>query len=149
VRIVLQRVARAEVRVDNRRVAAINAGLLLLVAVGREDTVADLSFWARKVAHVRVFRDERGKMNRSVLDVEGEVLCVPQFTLYGACHKGLRPSFDGAASPADARALFARFVALLGEQGASVQAGQFGAMMEVELVNDGPVTLILERHAAQ
>jgi len=149
VRIVLQRVTRAEVRVAGHSVGAIGPGLVLLVAVGMGDAEEELAFWAHKTSHLRVFRDDAGKMNRSILDVGGAILCVPQFTLYGSCHKGLRPSFNGAAPPEEACTSFARFVALLREQGVPVHTGQFGAMMEVDLVNDGPVTLILERQTGQ
>jgi len=143
VRIVLQRVTRAVVRTAGAELGRIGAGLVLLVAIGKNDDEQELSRWARKIPELRVFRDSEGRMNCSLRDVGGEVLCVSQFTLYGDCRKGRRPSFVEAASPEEAESGFARFVALLRAEEVPVRCGQFGAMMELELVNDGPVTLIL------
>jgi len=144
-RIVLQRVSRARVRVDGTTVGRIEHGLLLLAAFAAGDTQEDLDWMARKCVELRVFRDHRGKMNRSLKEVEGSVLVVSQFTLYGDCRKGRRPSFVDSAPPEVARRLYEDFIAALRAQGIEVATGRFGAMMEVELVNDGPVTLILER----
>lgn len=144
-RIVLQRVKEAFVTVEGTEVARIGRGLLLLVGIGRGDTEAELSFWAHKIPHLRVFPDREGKFNLSLRDVGGEILCVSQFTLYGDCRRGRRPSFTAAAPGPEAERLFSRFVELLSAEGVPVKAGVFGAKMEVGLVNDGPVTLILER----
>ena len=143
-RAVLQRVSRAEVRVGDERVGAIAAGLCALVGCGQEDGPADVDLLAEKVMHLRIFEDERGLMNRSVLETGGAVLAVPQFTLYGDCRKGRRPSFTLALAPEPAQALFERFVGKLREAGLRVEAGRFRATMEVELVNCGPVTLLLD-----
>jgi len=144
-RIVLQRVARARVTVKNELVAAIGRGLLLLVGVGREDDDEKMSWLAEKCVNLRVFPDEENRMNRSVLDIGGEILAVSQFTLYGDTRRGRRPSFVEAAPPPEAEKLFDRFVGLIGGFDVAVKKGVFGAMMDVELVNDGPVTITLER----
>ncbi len=143
-RAVVQRVTRAEVRVNGRVVSRIGRGLLILVGIGTGDTSESGKALAEKIAHLRIFDDEQGKMSRSLLDRGGGVLCVSQFTLYGDCRKGRRPSYDRAASPGVARPLYEAFVESLRALGASVETGQFQAMMEVELVNDGPVTLLLD-----
>ncbi len=148
-RIVLQRVREARVTVEGEELARIGRGLLLLVAIGPQDTEEDLQFWARKVPDLRVFPDQGGKFDRSLRDVHGEVLCVSQFTLYGDCLHGRRPDFTQAAPPEKAAELYELFVRLLRAEGLPVQSGRFGARMEVALVNDGPVTLILERPRAQ
>jgi len=144
-RIVLQRVREAWVRVDGKEIARIGQGFLLLVGIGREDNEEEVVFWAKRIPELRVFPDENGKMNRSLREVGGEVLCVSQFTLYGDVLAGRRPSFDGAAPTESARVLYERFVEALRAEGISVKTGIFGAYMEVGLVNDGPVTLILAR----
>jgi D-tyrosyl-tRNA(Tyr) deacylase len=138
-------VKKACVVVDGDEVARIGRGFLLLVGIGREDNEEEIAFWARKIPDLRVFADQGGKFNLSLRDIGGEILCVPQFTLYGDCRKGRRPSFTAAAPGPDAEKLFSRFVELLSVQGVPVKTGIFGAKMEVGLVNDGPVTLILER----
>ncbi|HSK09789.1 MAG TPA: D-aminoacyl-tRNA deacylase [Vicinamibacterales bacterium] len=143
-RIVLQRVTSACVLVDGHVVGEIGAGLLVLLGVTHEDTDAGARQLAAKVAGLRIFEDDHGKMNRSVADAGGSVLVVSQFTLYGDCRKGRRPSFDAAAPPDHARALYERFVAEIRATGLPVATGVFQAHMQVELVNDGPVTLILE-----
>lgn len=143
-RIVLQRVARASVRVNGDTVGEIGLGLLLLVGIAPVDSSADLAAVARKIVELRIFGDEAGKMNRSLRDVEGQILAVPQFTLYGDLDRGRRPSFAGAARPEIARPLFDAFVAALRAEGARVATGEFGARMDVELVNDGPVTFVVE-----
>lgn len=144
-RLVLQRVLRAHVSVDGTITGEIRRGLLLLVGFTGGDGEADLRWMADKVLGLRIFPDEQGKMNRSVDDVDAGLLVVSQFTLYGDTRKGRRPSFTEAAPPEIAIPLYERFLALLRATGRPVETGEFGAMMEVELVNDGPVTLILER----
>lgn len=144
-RVVLQRVARANVAVGGRVIGRIDHGLLLLVGFTSADAEDSLVWMADKVLGLRIFADEQGKMNRSVADVDGGLLVVSQFTLYGDTRKGRRPSFIDAAPPEIAIPLYERFVALLRASGLRVETGEFGAMMDVELVNDGPVTLILER----
>jgi len=143
-RAVVQRVSRAEVRVESRVVGAIGRGLLVLVGIAREDTPETGKVLAEKIANLRIFDDEQGRMNRSLLEAGGGVLCVSQFTLYGDCRKGRRPSYDRAAPPEAARSLYESFVESLGALGVKVETGEFRAMMDVELVNDGPVTLLLD-----
>jgi D-tyrosyl-tRNA(Tyr) deacylase len=143
-RVVVQRVSRAAVHVDGKAIAAIGRGLLLLVGFTRDDGEADLTWMAEKVANLRVFDDHAGKLNRSLPEVGGQVLAVSQFTLYGDTRKGRRPSFD-ASAPADmARPLFEKFVSCLASRGILCRTGQFQAVMQVELTNDGPVTILLE-----
>ena len=145
-RVVLQRVSRAEVRIEGRTVGRIGAGLLLLVGFTSEDGDDDVEWMAQKVAGLRVFADDEGKMNRSLEDIGGDVLVVSQFTLYGDVRKGRRPSFVHAAPPSVAIPLYERFIeALYDSIQGRVQTGEFGAIMEVESVNDGPVTLLIER----
>lgn len=146
-RVVLQRVSEATVTVDGQIVGAIGLGYLLLVGIGQGDTEADCDWLAEKVAGLRLFPDEAGKMNRSLADVGGSVLAVSQFTLYGDCSRGRRPSFTGAAGLDLGKALYERFVAKLRELGLRVETGVFQAHMQVALVNDGPVTLLVEREA--
>ena len=142
----IQRVSEASVDVDGETVGAIGAGLVVLLGVHHEDTKADADWLAGKVGRLRVFRDEEGRMNRSLLDTDGEALVVSQFTLYGDARKGNRPSFVTAAPPQKAEALYNYFAAQLeGILNKPVPTGVFGAMMDVKLVNDGPVTLWLER----
>ncbi len=143
-RVVVQRVTQAKVEVDGAVTGEIGAGLLVLLGVAKSDTAADAEFLAEKVAGLRVFSDEEGKMNRSVLEAGGAALAVSQFTLYGDCRKGRRPSFDLAAPAQQARALYEHFVAALRRAGVRVETGIFQAHMAVSLVNDGPVTLIVE-----
>jgi D-aminoacyl-tRNA deacylase len=150
VRVLVQRVSRAEVRVreaagGTRTTGRIEAGFLLLVGFTHDDDDARLSWMADKVTGLRVFGDEEGKMNRALNEVGGSLLVVSQFTLYGDTEKGRRPSFIDAARPDAAERLYERFMGMLSERGARVERGEFGAMMDVELVNDGPVTLWLER----
>ena len=144
-RIVLQRVSRARVTVEGRVTGEIGPGLLLLVGFTAGDGEEALRWMAEKVVGLRVFQDEEGKMNRSVEEVGGGLLVVSQFTLYGDARKGRRPSFVDAARPEAAIPLYERFVEMLRATDLPVGTGEFGAMMEVELVNDGPVTLVLER----
>jgi len=143
VKIVLQRVSRAEVRVDGRPVGSIGAGLALLVCIEAGDTPELLDDTGDRVLELRIFGDRNGKMNRSCRDVKGDILVVPQFTLAASLQKGRRPSFLNAAPPGVAEPLFLRFVERMRGSGLRVESGRFGATMEVELVNDGPVTFIL------
>lgn len=144
-RILLQRVSQASVSVAGEQIAQVDHGLLLLVGITHTDTEAQVAWLAEKVANLRVFEDEHGKMNRSILDVGGAALVVSQFTLYGDARKGRRPAFVDAAAPEVARHLVERFAAALRDLGVAVQTGEFGAHMQVALINDGPVTLLLER----
>jgi D-tyrosyl-tRNA(Tyr) deacylase len=144
VRVLLQRVARAAVRVRGETVAEIGAGFLLLVGVGRDDGFGEYDRLAEKVFNLRVFEDAEGKMNRSLSEVGGEILVVPQFTLYGSVRKGRRPSWDGAAPPEVAADRVEAFARALEALGATVRRGAFREHMEVELVNDGPVTLWID-----
>ena len=143
-RILLQRVSRARVRVDERTTGKIGPGLVLLVGIHRSDGEDQLRYCAEKCAHLRIFADEDGKMNRSVLDAGGQVLAISQFTLYGDCRKGRRPGFTEAAPPECAEPLYERFVQFLEETGLQVACGVFGAHMVVDLDNDGPVTLMVQ-----
>ncbi len=143
-KIVIQRVSRAEVRVEGSVVGKIEKGLLLLVAIERGDGAAILDTLADKVVNLRIFPDAAGKMNRSSLDAGTALLAVSQFTLAGSLERGRRPSFEKAAPPEEARPLFDAFVEKLRRHGLEVATGHFRAMMEVELVNDGPVTFVLE-----
>jgi len=143
-RVVIQRVSRAEVKVEGRAVGRIGRGLVVLAAVGAGDTDRDLAFIRKKILQLRVFPDEAGKMNLSLLDAGHSVLLVSQFTLYGDCRKGNRPSFSMAAAPDAARIEYRRLAETLREAGVKVETGRFGAMMELSLVNDGPVTLIVD-----
>ena len=144
-RIVLQRVSRAEVRVGGRVTGRIETGFLLLVGFTAADTPDALTWMADKVAGLRLFGDAEGKMNLDLTEVGGAILVVSQFTLYGEVAKGRRPSFIAAARPETAVPLYERFIELLRERGFRVETGEFGAMMDVDLVNDGPVTLWLEK----
>ncbi len=143
-RTVIQRVRHAEVVVDGETVGRIGPGLLLLVAARRGDTEADADWIAAKAANLRIFPDDEGKMNRSLLETAGEALVVSQFTLYGDCRRGRRPGYSESADPSLAAPLVARVAERLGEMGIVVRQGRFGAHMEVSLLNDGPVTLILD-----
>lgn len=143
-RAVIQRVSRAAVTVNGAVVGRIGPGLLVLVGVGKDDTTGDADYLVEKTLGLRIFRDEQGKMNLDVLQAGGSLLVVSQFTLYGDCRKGRRPSFDQAAEPEKARALYEYFVEQARRRGIEVQTGEFQAMMAVELVNDGPVTLLFD-----
>jgi D-tyrosyl-tRNA(Tyr) deacylase len=143
-RAVIQRVARASVAVQGETLAAIDHGLLVLLGVWQMDTVEDAVQLARKTAHLRIFDDADGKLNRSVLEVRGQVLVISQFTLYADCRKGRRPSFVEAARAETAKPLYEAFVAEVRRQGVPVQTGEFQTLMDVALVNRGPVTIILD-----
>jgi len=144
-RVVLQRVKEASVTVEGTVTGQIDQGFLLLVGITHDDTLEQVNWLADKIAGLRVFEDEEERMNLSLQDVEGKILSVSQFTLYGDVKKGRRPAFTEAAKPDVANELYGAFNARLRQQGIIVETGQFGAMMDVALVNDGPVTLILEK----
>jgi D-aminoacyl-tRNA deacylase len=144
-RALLQRVSKASVTVDGQTISSIGNGLLILLGVGHGDHEEQAKFLAEKIANLRVFEDELGKTNLSILNVQGEAIVVSQFTLYADTRKGRRPSFTGAALPDIAEALVNRFVELLRGYGVPTQSGQFGAHMEVEIHNNGPVTIWLEK----
>ncbi len=143
-RAVVQRVLRARVTVDSRSIGQIERGLMVLLGVGLDDQERNAEYLAEKIAALRIFEDDSGKMNRNVSEAGGAVLAVSQFTLYGDARRGKRPSFDAAARPEQARALYERFVERVRELGLRCETGQFQADMQVELVNDGPVTILLD-----
>ena len=143
-RIVLQRVAHASVTVDEKVIGKIQRGFLLLVGVTHDDAMEDMEYLVRKIVQMRIFEDEEGKLNRSIQDIGGEILSVSQFTLYADTKKGNRPSFSKAAPGDVALEMFEQFNGLLRETGIPVETGQFGADMKVELLNDGPVTILLD-----
>jgi D-tyrosyl-tRNA(Tyr) deacylase len=147
-RAVVQRVKSATVSVGEDRIASIGKGLVVFLGVGKEDDTEDAEYLVGKIPHLRIFQDEGEKFNLSLLDVGGEILVVSQFTLFGDCRKGRRPSFTDAASPECARNLYDHFVSRLREEGFRVQAGRFQAMMMVDVVNEGPVTLLLDSEKA-
>ncbi|MGA4710187.1 D-aminoacyl-tRNA deacylase [Bacillus safensis] len=143
-RLVVQRVTNASVKVEEEITGAINEGYMVLVGVTHEDTEEDVLYLAEKLAHLRIFEDENGKMNRSLLDIKGSVLSVSQFTLYGDTRKGRRPNFMKAAKPDAANSLYECFNKTLREKGIHVETGHFGAMMDVSLTNSGPVTILMD-----
>lgn len=143
-RAVIQRVKSASVKVNGELVSEIGSGLLIFLGVAHNDTEKESEYIANKVANLRIFEDADGKMNLSLLDTGGSALVVSQFTLYGDCRKGRRPSFIDAARPEVANALYEQFISLLKEMNISTQGGTFQAMMDVELINDGPVTILLD-----
>lgn len=143
-RIIVQRSKEASVTVEEKIIGKIEHGFVLLVGITHEDREEDAAYLADKIVHLRVFEDENGKMNRSLLDVGGSILSVSQFTLYGDCRKGRRPNFMAAAKPEYALSIYQYFNEQLKQKGVHVETGEFGAMMNVSLNNDGPVTLIIE-----
>ncbi|KPN15770.1 D-tyrosyl-tRNA(Tyr) deacylase [Bacillus australimaris] len=143
-RLVVQRVTSASVKVEEEITGAINEGYMVLVGVTHEDTEEDVRYLAEKLVHLRVFEDENGKMNHSLLDIKGSVLSVSQFTLYGDTRKGRRPNFMKAAKPDVANSLYECFNKTLREKGIQVETGRFGAMMDVSLTNSGPVTMLMD-----
>ncbi len=148
-RALIQRVSDATVHIEGAASARIGPGLLIFLGVRTGDTDAELRFVADKCLKLRIFEDEEGKMNRSVLDIGGEILVVSQFTLYGDTRKGRRPSFGRAAPPPESIPMYEHFVEILRESGLRTETGEFGAMMQVELTNDGPVTLLVEKEATE
>jgi D-tyrosyl-tRNA(Tyr) deacylase len=143
-RAVIQRVKSAQVSVDGRVSGKIGKGLLVLLGVGKGDGESDLSFLTSKIPELRIFEDDSGKFNLSLKEIDGEILVVSQFTLFGDCRKGRRPSFTEAEEPSTAKHLYEQFILKLKERGVPVQTGEFQAKMEVHLINDGPVTLLLD-----
>ena len=143
-RVVLQRVSHASVTVEEKVIGKIQRGFLLLVGVTHDDTMEDMEYLVRKIVQMRIFEDEEGKLNRSIQDIGGEILSVSQFTLYADTKKGNRPSFSKAAPGNVALEMFEQFNGLLRDTGVPVETGQFGADMKVELLNDGPVTILLD-----
>ncbi|WP_068674442.1 D-aminoacyl-tRNA deacylase [Oceanobacillus sp. Castelsardo] len=141
---VIQRARNANVKVDGKIIGEIDNGFVVLLGVTHEDNEEDMDYLVKKIIHLRVFEDENGKMNDSLLDIGGSILSISQFTLYGDTRKGRRPSFTKAAQPDFANELYEKFNEKLGEQGISVQTGKFGAMMDVALTNVGPVTFIID-----
>ncbi|NMG59827.1 D-tyrosyl-tRNA(Tyr) deacylase [Geitlerinema sp. P-1104] len=147
-RVIIQRVSSSQVKVGDRQVGKIGRGLNLLVGIAETDTETEVDWMVRKCLSLRLFPPEdnpSGRWEQSVEDIQGEILVISQFTLYGDCRKGRRPSFDKSAPPAAAEALYHQFVEKLGQSGLEIQTGEFGAMMQVSIENEGPVTLILER----
>jgi D-tyrosyl-tRNA(Tyr) deacylase len=143
-RAVVQRVLEAQVKINNQPVGKINKGLLVYLSVGKTDTEKDAEWIAEKLVNLRIFEDEAGKMNRSILDVQGGILLVSNFTLHGDCRKGRRPSFDAAAEPQLAQQLYEKVIELVKEQRIPVETGTFGEYMQVSSINDGPVNFILD-----
>ena len=143
-RTVIQRVTRASVSVNSEIVGSIHAGLLVLIGVHTDDEDRDSAYLANKIPHLRIFDDDAGRMNLSLLDINADLLLISQFTLLADCRRGRRPSWNAAAPPEKARAMYLRLAELLRDQGIRVETGQFQAMMEVSLVNDGPVSIILD-----
>jgi len=143
-KLVIQRAKNAAVRINNDIVGQIDFGLMVLVGITHQDTIEDAKYLVRKLSNLRIFEDENGKMNLSLKEVEGSVLSVSQFTLYGDTKKGRRPSFVNAAKPGEAKALYDQFNHLLEEENIHVETGEFGADMDIEFTNSGPVTLILD-----
>lgn len=143
-KVLIQRVKRASVTIDNKLYSKIDKGILALVGIEKSDTIEQVQTMAKKLSGLRIFPDENDKMNRSILDIHGEMLIVSQFTLCGDCKKGTRPSFDKSAAPDIANKLYEDFVKEIQNYGIKTETGVFGAMMDVELINDGPVTFMLE-----
>jgi D-tyrosyl-tRNA(Tyr) deacylase len=144
VRAVVQRVLQGRVEIDGRAVGQIGKGLLVYLSVGKTDTVGDAQFMAEKLVNLRIFADEAGKMNRSLVDVGGSILLVSNFTLHGDCRKGRRPSFDAAAEPELAQQLYQKVIEVIAKRGVDVEKGTFGEHMHVSSINDGPVTFLLD-----
>lgn len=143
-KVLIQRVKKASVTIEGKLFSSINTGILALVGIEKGDTLEQVQKSAKKIVGLRIFPDENDKMNRSLIDIQGEMLIVSQFTLCGDCKKGTRPSFDKSASPDTANELYEKFVTEVSSYGISTQTGKFGAMMDVELINDGPVTFMIE-----
>lgn len=146
-RVILQRVTQSSVTVDHQIIGQINKGINLLVGISKTDRLEELQWMANKCLTLRIFPDEQGRMSNSIQDINGKILIISQFTLYGDCRKGRRPSYDNASPPDQAEPLYDQFVALLRQSGLTVETGKFGAMMQVSIENDGPVTFVLDRDA--
>lgn len=144
-KVILQRVTQSSVAVSGQIIGEIGRGINLLVGISKNDSADDIKWMTDKCLALRVFPDETGRMTKSIRDIGGHILVISQFTLYGDCRKGRRPSYDRAATPAVAEKLYDQFVSILHDSGLTVETGRFGALMQVEINNDGPVTLILER----
>ena len=142
---VIQRVTKGQVLVENKTVGSIGPGLVVLLGIKKGDIIESVDYLVEKIINLRIFGDENDKMNKSLIDIKGEILLVSQFTLYGNCVKGRRPSFENAEDPKRAKELYELFIQKLKEKNISVQTGEFGAMMQVEIHNDGPVTFVLEK----
>jgi D-aminoacyl-tRNA deacylase len=140
----IQRVKIAEVQIDGKIYSKTNKGLLIFLGIENGDTEKDIEYLVRKVPHLRIFEDSQEKMNLSTLDIKGEILVVSQFTLSADCRRGNRPSFDSAEEPAKAKDIYMRFIEGLGESGLKIETGDFGAYMQVHLINDGPVTIMID-----
>lgn len=145
-RAVIQRISRGDVSVDGAVIGSVKEGLLVYLGVGHEDSKKEAAYLVEKIVNMRIFEDENGKMNRSLLDIQGELLIISQFTLYADCSRGNRPSFIKAAPPALAESLYEAFIRMCREKNIVVGTGQFGASMDVRYVNQGPVTIMLERN---
>lgn len=143
-RAVVQRVSSSRVKVDGEVVGEINLGVNVLVGISKEDSVEDLKYIKDKIINLRIFEDENDKMNHSLLDVKGDILAISQFTLYGDCRKGRRPNFMNAKGGEEAKILYDKFIEMLKETGLKVETGKFGAHMQVDIQNDGPVTILLD-----
>ncbi|MCH7782144.1 D-tyrosyl-tRNA(Tyr) deacylase [candidate division KSB1 bacterium] len=143
-RVVVQRVSKAKVTIDKKVIGKIGRGLVILLGVSEDDTSEDAQFLADKCVNLRIFNDDKGKMNLSALDIGGEILSISQFTLYGDCRKGRRPSFIKAARPERGKELYDRFNEILRESRLKIETGEFGGMMDVDIYNEGPVTIIID-----
>ncbi len=143
-RAVMQRVLQSRVEVNGQTISQIDKGLLVYLSIGREDDIGDAEFMAEKLVNLRIFADEQGKMNRSLLDTGGAILLISNFTLHGDCRKGRRPSFDGAGEPETAKKLYEKVGELIAEKGVMIQQGLFGEHMHISSINDGPVTFFLD-----
>ena len=144
-KVVLQRVKKASVSVNNEVISAIEKGLVILLGIDKGDDISQAEFLANKVSNLRIFADENGKMNLSVKEIGGKILVVSQFTLSGDCRRGKRPSFDHAEHPSKAEPMYEQFIELIKNEGVEVATGSFGAMMDIELINDGPVTFVIDK----